>query len=336
MIRVAIIGASGYTGAETIRILLRHGQAEATYLTALPEECGPMQEIFPEFRGRCELPVEPLDLKKLADSADVALCCLPHKVSMQFVPQLLKAGVKAIDFSADYRLKDVKVYEQYYKTPHTDTANLTKAAYGLPELFRKQIKKTKLVANPGCFPTCSILALAPLLREGLVETSSVIVNSVTGVSGGGKSPTPKFHFPYMDENLFAYGIGVHRHMPEMEQIAGEVAGSPVRILFQPHVGPFDRGMISTVYCRPKTEVNNEKLLSLYADFYKGEHFVQVCRAAPAVKDVTGTNYCHVFPTFVKDMVVVFSVIDNLTKGASGQAIQNMNILFGIEETTGLK
>jgi len=140
----------------------------------------------------------------------------------------------------------------------------------------------------------------------------------------------------MDENLFPYGIGVHRHMPEMEQIATQVAGSPVRILFQPHAGPFDRGMLSTVYCRPKADVNNEKLLSLYADFYKGEHFVQVCKAAPAVKDVAGTNYCHVFPTFVKDTVVVFSVIDNLTKGASGQAIQNMNILFGIEETTGLK
>ncbi len=336
MIRVAIIGASGYTGAESIRILLRHAEAKVTYLTALPEECGAMREIFPEFRGRCELPVEPLDLKKLANSADVALCCLPHKVSMQFVPELLHAGVKVIDFSADYRLKDVKVYEQYYKTTHTDTANLAKAAYGLPELFRKQIQKTNLVANPGCFPTCSMLALAPLLREHLVETDSIIVNSVTGISGGGKNPTPKFHFPYMDENLFPYGIGVHRHMPEIEQIATEVAGSPVRVLFQPHAGPFDRGMLSTVYCRPKAQVNDERLLSLYTDFYKGEHFVQVCQTAPGVKDVTGTNYCHLFPTFVKDTVVVFSVIDNLTKGASGQAIQNMNILFGLRETMGLE
>jgi N-acetyl-gamma-glutamyl-phosphate reductase len=326
MIRVAIIGASGYTGAESIRILLRHGEAKATYLTALPEECGLMHEIFPEFRGRCELPVEPLDLKKLAASADVALCCLPHKVSMQFVPELLRAGLKVIDFSADYRLKDVRVYEQYYRTPHTDTANLAKAAYGLPELFRQQIQKTNLVANPGCFPTCTLLALAPLLREGLVETGS----------GGGKNPTAKFHFPYMDENLFPYGIGVHRHMPEIEQIATDVAGSPVQVLFQPHAGPLDRGMLSTVYCRPKTGVTNDRLLSLYTDFYKGEHFVQVCKAAPAVKDVTGTNYCHVFPTFVKDMVVVFSVIDNLTKGASGQAIQNMNILFGLRETMGLE
>jgi N-acetyl-gamma-glutamyl-phosphate reductase len=336
MIRVAIIGASGYTGAESIRILLRHREAKPTYLTALPQECGPMPEMFPEFRGRCELPVEPLDLKKLAEAADVALCCLPHKVSMQFVPELLRAGVKVIDFSADYRLKDTKVYEQYYKTPHTDTANLAQAAYGLPELFRPQIQKTSLVANPGCFPTCAMLALAPLLREGLVETSSIIVNAVTGVSGGGKNPTPKFHFPYMDENLFPYGIGVHRHMPEIEQIATEVAGSPVRVLFQPHAGPFDRGMLSTVYCRPRADVNNEQLLSLYADFYQDEHFVQVLKTAPAIKDVTGTNYCHVFPTFVKDMIVVFSAIDNLTKGASGQAIQNMNILFGLRETMGLE
>jgi N-acetyl-gamma-glutamyl-phosphate reductase len=334
MIRVAIIGASGYTGAETIRILLRHGQAEATYLTALPEECGPMQEIFPEFRGRCELPVEPLDLKKLADSADVALCCLPHKVSMQFVPQLLKAGVKVIDFSADYRLKDVAVYEKFYQK-HVDPENLAQAVYGLPELYRERISKTKLVANPGCFPTGALLAIAPLLREGLVQTDSIIVNAVTGASGAGKNPSVKFHFPNMNENLFGYGIGTHRHMPEMEQIAGEVAGSPVGILFQPHVGPFDRGILSTVYCRPKADVDSDRLLSLYKDFYKGEHFVQVGKIAPAIKDVTGTNYCHLFPTFVKDVVVVFSAIDNLTKGASGQAIQNMNILFGIEETTGL-
>jgi N-acetyl-gamma-glutamyl-phosphate reductase len=335
MVRVAIIGASGYTGAESIRILLRHSEAKLTYLTALPEECGPVEEAFPEFRGRCTLPIEPLDLEKLSEQADVALCCLPHKVSMAFVPKLLSAGVKVIDFSADYRLKDVKVYEQFYKTPHTDTANLAQAVYGLPELFRAKIKKTRLVANPGCFPTCSMLALAPLLREGLVETGSVIVNSVTGVSGGGKVPTPKFHFPYMNENLYPYGIGVHRHMPEMEQIAGEVAGAPVQILFQPHVAPFDRGMLSTVYCRPKADVKSEQLLSLYADFYQGEHFVQVGKTAPAIKDVTGTNYCHLFPTFVKGTVVVFSAIDNLTKGASGQAIQNMNILFGLRETMGL-
>jgi len=335
MVRVAIIGATGYTGAESIRILLRHSEAELTYLTALVQECGPAEEIFPEFRGRCSLPVEPLDMAKLSQSADVALCCLPHKVSMQFVPKLLAAGVKVIDFSADYRLKDVAVYEKYYQA-HTDVDNLARAVYGLPELFREEIKATQLVANPGCFPTGALLALAPLLREGLVETDSIVVNSVTGSSGAGKNPSVTFHFPNMNENLFPYGIGVHRHMPEMEQVAGAIAGAPVGILFQPHVGPFDRGILSTVYCRPLEDVDNSRLLSLYSSFYKDEPFVQVCGTAPAVKDIVATNYCHVFPAFVKGRIVVFSAIDNLTKGASGQAIQNMNILFGLDEMMGLR
>lgn len=336
MIRVAIIGASGYTGAESIRFLFRHSEAELTYLTALPEECGAAEEVFPQFRGRCELPIEPLDLDKLSASADVALCCLPHKVSMGFVPKLLAVGVKVIDFSADYRLKDVDVYEEYYQVKHTDTGNLAKAAYGLPELFREQIKDVDLVANPGCFPTGAMLALAPLLKEGLIETESVIVSSVTGTSGAGKNPSSVFHFPNMNENLFAYGIGVHRHMPEMEQIAGEVAGAQVQVLFQPHVGPFDRGILSSIYCRPTQEPQSEKLGELYHAFYKGEPFVQVCQGSPKVKDVAGTNYCHVFPTVVKGQIVVFSAIDNLVKGASGQAIQNMNLLFGVDEMLGLK
>ena len=335
MIRVAIIGASGYTGAESIRILFRHGQAELTYLTALPEECGPVEEVFPEFRGRCGLAIEPLDLDKLSQLADVALCCLPHKVSMGFVPKLLDAGVKVIDFSADYRIKDVSVYEKFYQK-HTDTTNLGKAVYGLPELFRKQIKDTNLVANPGCFPTGAVLAMAPLLKEGLIETDSVIVSSVTGASGAGKNPSSKFHFPNMNENLFPYGVGTHRHMPEMEQIAGEVAGTGVQILFQPHVGPFDRGILSSVYARPTRGLKNEQLLPLYQDFYKAEPFVRVCKTPPAVKDVAGTNYCHVFPVLVKGQLALFSAIDNLVKGASGQAIQNMNILFGFDEVMGLK
>lgn len=336
MVRVAIIGASGYTGAESIRILLRHSEAELTYLTALPEECGPAEVVFPEFQGRCSLPIEPLDLEKLKAQADVALCCLPHKVSMQFVPELLGAGVKVVDFSADYRLKDARVYEKFYQVTHTDATNLKDAVYGLPELFRDQIKKTRLVANPGCFPTGAVLAMAPLLKAGLIEIESIIVNAVTGTSGAGKTPSSKFHFPNMNENLFPYGIGTHRHMPEIEQIAAEVAGSPVQVLFQPHVGPFDRGILSTVYCRPKKTVAAEQLSPLYQDFYQGEPFVQIRKTPPAVKDVCGTNYCHLFPTLVKGRIVVFSAIDNLTKGASGQAIQNMNLLFGLRETMGLE
>jgi N-acetyl-gamma-glutamyl-phosphate reductase len=335
MIRVAIIGAGGYTGVESIEILLRHPQAKLTYLTALPEECGHVADIYGQLRGRCDMQIEPLDLDKLAKLADVALCCLPHKVSMSFVPKLLATGVKVIDFSADYRIKDLAVYEKYYE-PHTDKENLAHAVYGLPELFRAKIKGAKLVANPGCYPTGAILALAPLLKNNLIKTAGIVVSSITGVSGGGKKPMAGFHFPYMNENIYPYGVGVHRHMPEIEQVASEVAGKPVELLFQPHVGPFDRGILSSVYCDPLATVSPDTLKKLYQDFYKGEPFVQILSAPPAVKNVAKSNYVHIFPTFAKGKVIVFSAIDNLIKGASGQAIQNMNILFGLDETLSLK
>jgi N-acetyl-gamma-glutamyl-phosphate reductase len=204
MIRVAIIGASGYTGVESIEIILRHPEAEVAYLTALEAECGHAEDVFGQLKGRCDMEIEPLDFDKLAGLADVALCCLPHKVSMGFVPKFLEAGLKVIDFSADYRLKNPKVYEKFYEVKHTDTANLERAVFGLPELFREQIKGADLVANPGCYPTSASLAIAPLLKEDLIETDSIIVNAVTGVSGAGRNPSIKFHFPNMNENLFAY------------------------------------------------------------------------------------------------------------------------------------
>ena len=335
MIKVAIIGASGYTGAESIDIILRHNEAKLVYLSALPEECGAVDEVFPRFKGRCNLQIEPLDIDKLSGLAAVALCCLPHKVSMGFVPKFLDAGLKVVDFSADYRIKNTEVYEKFYQVKHTDTANLARAVYGLPELFREQIKDADLIANPGCYPTGALLAVAPLLKEGLVETDSIVVNAVTGISGAGKNPSSKFHYPNMNENIFAYGIGTHRHMPEMEQIASEISGTDVNILFQPHAGPFDRGILSSVYCEPKEKATTKKLTKLYESFYGDEPFVQVCQDSPSVKDVAGTNYCHIFVSCVKGKVVIFSAIDNLVKGASGQAIQNMNIIFGLDETLGL-
>ena len=335
MVRVAIIGASGYTGVEAIEILLRHGEAELTYLTALPEECGHVADTFGQLKGKLDMEIEPLDLGKLGKSADVAICCLPHKVSMGFVPKLLDAGVKVIDLSADYRIRDVGVYEKFYQE-HTDKVNLAKAVYGLPEFFRDKIKGADLVANPGCFPTGASLAIAPLLKEGLIDTSDIVVSSVTGVSGAGKNPSAPFHFPNMNENIFPYGIGVHRHMPEMEQVASDVAGKAVELLFQPHVGCFDRGILSTVYCKPVGDVTPGELNSLYGKFYADEQFVQVLQTGPKVKDVAGGNYCHVFPTVAKGRVVCFSAIDNLIKGASGQAVQNMNIMFGLDEFLGLR
>jgi len=336
MIRVAIIGATGYTGLESIEIVSRHPQAQITYLTALPEECGHAEKIFGRLRGRCDMQIEPLDLNKLAKVADVALCCLPHKVSMGFVPRLLNAGVKVVDFSADYRIRDARLYEKFYQVQHTDNANLERAVYGLPELFRDQIRGKDLVANPGCYPTAFILAVAPLLKHDLIETDSMINNAVTGISGAGKNPSVKFHFPNMNENFFAYGIGTHRHMPEMEQIAREVAQTNVNVLFQPHAGPFDRGILSSVYCRPKQDVKQDELTEIYEEFYRREPFVQVCSESPCVKDVAGTNYCHIYVTQAKGTIIAFSAIDNLVKGASGQAVQNMNIIFGLDETLGLK
>ena len=191
---------------------------------------------------------------------------------MAFVPKLLNAGVKVIDFSADYRIKDVAVYEKYYE-PHTDRENLAHAVYGLPELFRDEIKKATLIANPGCYPTGASLALAPLLANKLIKTRGIVVSSVTGVSGGGKNPSPNFHFPYMNENLYPYGVGVHRHMPEMEQVASAVAGESVELLFQPHVGPFDRGILSSVYCDPTGDISAKQVQDLFRDFYKDERFV---------------------------------------------------------------
>jgi len=244
--------------------------------------------------------------------------------------------VKVVDLSADYRLKSTAIYEKFYEVKHTDAGNLEKAVYGLPELFRDNIKGKDLIANPGCFPTGAILALAPLLTESLIETETIIVNAVTGITGAGKNPSVKFHYPNMNENIFAYGIGTHRHQPEMEQIAAELAGGEVGILFQPYAGPFDRGILTTAYCEPKGKITGEQLDSLYSDFYSGERFVQICKAAPAVKDVAKTNYCHIYPAFVKGKIVVFSALDNLVKGASGQAVQNMNIMFGLEESLGLE
>lgn len=334
MLTVAIIGASGYTGAQAIEIFMRHSQAKLTYLTALPEECGNVAEIFPRFKGRCSLDIEPLNMNKLISSAKVVLCCLPHKVSMGFVPNLLSAGLKVIDFSADYRIKDVSVYEKYYQ-PHTDKENLKQAVYGLCELNREKIKSAKLIANPGCFPTSFILGATPLLKNKMID-GTVIVNSVTGTSGAGKNPSKNFHFPNMNENFFAYGIGKHRHQPEMEQIAGEIANKNVEVLFQPHVGAFDYGIMSTIYCQPKEKIAADKLIELYKEFYKNEHFVQVLNTAPMLKDIANTNYCHIYPTVCKDKVVIFSAIDNLIKGASGQAVQNMNIMYGLDETDGLK
>jgi len=334
---VGIIGATGYTGEEAINILLRHRQVRLSALTALPEECGRIGDIFPSLRSRLDMAVEPLELAKFAQTAEVALCCLPHKVSMNTVPKLLEKGLKVIDFSADYRLRDVAVYEKAY-CPHTDPANLARAAFGLPELFRSRIVGQSLVANPGCYPTSAALGLAPLLKKGLIETQGIIVNAVTGVSGAGRKASLTYHLPEMNENLFAYAVGgTHRHNPEIDQICSDVAGRPVKTLFQPHVVAIDRGILSTIYAQAAGPLTNDGLLGLYREFYRNEPFVRVLAAPPALKAVARSNFCDLHPRLAVDgkTVIVFSAIDNLVKGASGQAVQNLNLICGFQETEGL-
>ena len=335
MINVAIIGATGYTALESLKILLGHNKTKITSLVDLPEQCGNIDGVFPAIKGRLDMKIEPIDIKKIAQVAEIALCCLPHTVSMKIVPELLKENIKVVDFSADYRITNQKTYEKVYQTEHLDPQNIKNAAFGLPELFRDKIKNAKLVANPGCYPTAAALALAPLLKEKIIALDDIIVNAVSGISGAGRKAKLPFHFPEINESLYAYAVGTHRHAPEIEQILTNVAGHSVKILFQPHVVGMDRGIAETIYCQPLKSIQQKELEQLFGDFYKDEPFVRNMQTPPNTKTVSFTNFCDIFATVTKGKIVVFSAIDNLIKGAAGQAVQNMNIICGIEETAGL-
>ena len=333
-VRVGILGATGYAAAELMRILLRHSGVEITALGALPAECGPLKEIYPEFAGRLELDVTPHDGTSLAKVCDLVFCALPHAVSYKFVPGLLAAGLKVIDFSADYRLKKPGLYEQWYQVK-PDEENLKHAVYGLPELYRDDIRPARLIANPGCYPTSVILGLAPLIDNGLIRPDQIIVNSASGTSGAGRAVKRNFLFCEVNEGFAGYAAAGHRHQPEMEEQLERIGRVDVAIHFQPHLVPMDRGILSTIYTWPVREVAQADLMALYNEFYKDEPFVVVRDAPPSTKHVVGTNYVQVHPVVTRGKIVVFSVIDNLTKGAAGQAAQNMNLICGFDETTAL-
>jgi len=295
-----------------------------------------MDEFYPLLSCQTDLTQELFDADKVASAgADVAMLCVPHKVAMSYVPSLRAAGLRIIDWSADYRLSDVAVYEKWY-SPHTDAARLGDAVYGLPEYYREAISQASLVANPGCYPTCSILAIAPLLRAGLIKPSGIVINAISGVSGAGRTPHLKFHFPERNENFEPYGVGNHRHMPEIEQVLSDVSDAETTVLFQPHLSPMDRGMLCSIYAEPVGAPSDEQLTGALQDAYRDEPFVRVrTDVLPASKYVATTNFCDVSAQRVKGKIVMFSALDNVINGASGQAIQNMNIMFGLDETTGL-
>ncbi|MDU0460322.1 MAG: N-acetyl-gamma-glutamyl-phosphate reductase [Geobacteraceae bacterium] len=339
MLNVAIVGASGYTGLELIRILHCHPEVAVTCLTSEQSAGKRISEVFPTLRGRCDLVLENLEPVRVSEKADIIFTALPHKAAMEVVPTFLKLGRKVIDLSADYRLSDPEVYGRWYE-PHLNPANLKKAVYGLPEIRRARIKGAKLVANPGCYPTSIILGLAPLLKQGLIHPHSIISDSASGVSGAGRSAKVDSLYCEVNEGYKAYGVGgVHRHTPEIEQELSLLAGEPLKVTFTPHLVPMDRGILSTIYSAPVREMTSADLVRLYAEFYSGEPFVRVLPqgSLPSTAFVRGSNFCDIAPLVDErtGRIIVVSAIDNLVKGASGQAVQNMNLVCGFPETTGL-
>jgi N-acetyl-gamma-glutamyl-phosphate reductase len=335
MIRVAVLGASGYSALELIRILLRHPDVEITTLTTRKTEYRPVGEVHPSLAGRLDLRLENLPLSAVAERADCAFCCLPHGASAAAVKELLPRGIKVIDLSADYRLNDGAEYQKWYGVEHQDADRMAKTVYGLPEIYRDQIKASQLVANPGCYPTSAILALAPLLRAGAISPDGIIIDSKSGVSGAGREPKPHLHFPECNESVSAYGVGTHRHMPEIDQVLSDVAKASVRVVFTPHLIPMDRGILTTCYATPTVGRDDESLLSILQEFYANEPFVRVSSLLPSTKNVALTNFCDITARNVRGRVIVISAIDNLVKGASGAAVQNFNLTHGFPETAGL-
>lgn len=335
-VRAAILGPTGYTGLHLIKILARHPMAKVTYLASHREELPHIVDEFPQLLGLCDLVCRPIDAKAIAAECDVAFVCLPHVSAMQYVPQLLDAGLRVVDLSADYRLADAAVYEKVYQHAHTDTKNLAHAVYGLPEINDRAIAAARLVANPGCYPTAAALGIGPLLVKNLVKPRGIIINAASGTSGAGRSPKAHLHYCEVNEAFMPYSVGNHRHEPEIEQTLSGLRGEVVDTLFVPHLLPVNQGILESIYMEPASEaVTEEQLFEAYASAYTDEPFVRVRTGLPNLSHVLNTNFCDITARLVGGRVVVFSAIDNLIKGASGQAVQNMNIMFNLDETAGL-
>ena len=335
MIKVAVLGATGYTALEAIKILLRHPQAEIVAVTSRQEGNTPVSSVHPSLVGRLDLPLEDLTPEQVGSRAECVFSCLPHCASAEIIPQVLAAGATVIDFSADYRLDDAATYLEWYGHQHPDTGRLGQTVYGLPELFRDRIQGQSLVANPGCYATSAILPLAPLLKSGLFETDDIIIDSKSGVSGAGRSPKLMTHFPECNESMSAYNVGRHRHTPEIEQIINRHAGTMPNVIFTPQLAPMDRGIFSTIYIRPKRPTTEADVMTLLRDAYAGERFVRIVDHLPGTKDTVGTNFVDITARVVRGRVLLISCLDNLVKGAAGAAVQNFNCLFSLPETTGL-
>ena len=338
MTKIGIAGASGYTGLELIRLLASHPKVELTVLTSETFQGQNIAEVFPSLNGVVDLELRPLD-DNIAKECEVLFLALPHTTAMSKLPGYLQSDCKIIDLSADYRLKDPKAYTDWYSVTHTHPELLKQAVYGLPELHREAIQPAQLVANPGCYPTSVILALAPLLNTDWVNLDSIISDSKSGVSGAGRKPSLTSHYAEVNEGVSPYGLAGHRHTPEMEQELSRLVGKSVHLTFSPHLIPMTRGMLSTVYINLNQTLTDEKLVEHYRSFYKGESFVRVLNPGKFASShhVLSSNFCDIGLKVDSrnQRLIITSALDNLIKGASGQAVQNMNIMLGLDEKTGL-
>jgi len=335
-IKVAILGGSGYTALELIKIFLRHPGVQIEAVTSRQEGTPLVGEVHPSLLQRTNLRLENLDAAGLkARGVQCAFGCLPHGASQSMLPSLLDQGIRIVDLSADYRLRDPQVYKKWYLEEHHDTGNLAHAVYGLPELFGAKIGSARLIANPGCYPQTGILPLAPLVAAKLIETTGIIIDSKSGVSGAGRTPKMSTHFPECNESVSAYNVGKHRHTPEIEQALSDVAGEAVEVIFTPHLIPMDRGIFTTIYATPHRPITEQELLEIYRTFYANAPFIRIRETLPSTKDSVFTNFIDICPKVVRGKIVLLAAEDNLIRGASGVAVQNFNRMFGFEETMGL-
>lgn len=338
MIKVAVLGATGYAGIELVRILSQHPEVEIKILVSQSFAGKKISDVYPNFKGVLDIQCSELDEQKVIDTCDVVFCALPHGASKTVIPKLYEGGIKVIDLSGDFRYDDVKVYEQWYNEEHSSPELLKKSVYGLCELHREEIKKTSLVGNPGCYTTCSILGLAPLVKNKVIDLKNIIIDAKSGVTGAGRKSDLAYSFCECTENMKAYKIATHRHTSEIEQELSNLAGEQIMLSFTPHLVPLKRGIFSTMYANLKEKISAKELRDMYKEFYKDEYFVRVSDTLPQTNRVAGSNFVDIGLEVDERLnrVVVCSAIDNIGKGAAGQAVQNMNLLFGIEETTGLK
>ncbi|WP_339924388.1 N-acetyl-gamma-glutamyl-phosphate reductase [uncultured Cyclobacterium sp.] len=335
--KVSIVGASGYTGSELARILINHPEVDIVSITSESHKGKRFSELHGQFSGIIDFELIGADDVNV-ENVDVVFLALPHGVSMEFVKRWADAGVKIIDLSGDFRLSSPEVYEDWYKKEHTFPDGFEKAVYGMPELFFDEISTATLVANPGCYPTASILSLAPLFAAGIATAGGAIIDAKSGTTGAGVKASNTTHFSNVNDNFKAYGLGNHRHTVEIQEQLSFLMKNSVILQFTPHLLPVDRGILATSYLTLDKEMDQDRLTSLYKDFYKNKPFVRVRNQAPSIKEVRGSNYADVYPFWDErtKRVIVITAIDNLVKGAAGQAVHNMNIMLGLNESIGLR